>query len=74
MDADFSHDRLVFLLSSLLGLGVNIAVMNMMLQTIVLPYKIIAQGCGILAGMVINFAISKTFVFRKKEKENEKIT
>jgi putative flippase GtrA len=57
---------LTFLLSSLLGLGVNIVVMNTMLQKIVLPYKVIAQACGILAGMVINFILAKFIVFGKK--------
>lgn len=57
---------LVFICSALLGLGVNIFVMNTMLKHILLPYKAIAQGCGILAGMVINFAAAKFIVFRKK--------
>jgi putative flippase GtrA len=57
---------LLFLCSSLLGLSVNIALMRMMLQTIVLPYKVIAQACGILAGMMINFMMAKFVVFRSK--------
>jgi putative flippase GtrA len=57
---------LLFLVSALFGLGVNIIVMNMILQTIVLPYKVIAQACGILAGMVINFLAAKFIVFRSK--------
>jgi dolichol-phosphate mannosyltransferase len=55
---------LLFLCSALLGLSVNIAVMSIMLQTIILPYKVIAQACGILAGMVINFIAAKFVVFR----------
>jgi putative flippase GtrA len=55
---------LLFLISALFGLGANIIVMNMMLQSIVLPYKVIAQACGILAGMVINFIAAKFVVFR----------
>jgi putative flippase GtrA len=55
---------LLFLVSALFGLGANIIVMNMMLQNIVLPYKVLAQACGILAGMVINFLAAKFIVFR----------
>jgi dolichol-phosphate mannosyltransferase len=55
-----------FLCSALLGLGVNILVMNSMLQNIVLPYKVIAQACGILAGTAINFLMAKFIVFRSK--------
>jgi putative flippase GtrA len=54
----------VFLCSALLGLCANIFVMNAMLQNIVLPYKVVAQACGILAGMAINFVMSKFVVFR----------
>jgi dolichol-phosphate mannosyltransferase len=56
---------LVFLLSSLVGLGVNLAVMTIMLLTKRLPYKVIAQACGIFAGMAINFTLTKCIVFRK---------
>jgi putative flippase GtrA len=56
----------LFLSSALLGLSVNIVVVNMMLQIMVLPYKVIAQACGILAGMVINFTAAKFVVFRSK--------
>jgi dolichol-phosphate mannosyltransferase len=55
---------LLFLASALFGLGANIIVMNMMLQSIVLSYKVIAQACGILAGMIINFLAAKFVVFR----------
>ncbi|MDR0410232.1 MAG: GtrA family protein, partial [Spirochaetaceae bacterium] len=57
---------LTFLCSALLGLCVNIFVMNAMLQNIVLPYKVIAQACGIASGMVINFITAKFLVFRSK--------
>jgi len=57
---------LLFLCSSLFGLAINLAVMSGMLRTFILPYKVIAQACGILAGMVVNFAASKLFVFRSK--------
>jgi dolichol-phosphate mannosyltransferase len=57
---------LLFLTSALLGLGVNITLVSIMLKTIVLPYKVIAQACGILAGMVVNFLTAKFVVFRGK--------
>jgi putative flippase GtrA len=57
---------LLFLFSALLGLSVNVALVSIMLQTLVLPYKVIAQACGILAGMAINFMAAKFVVFRRK--------
>jgi putative flippase GtrA len=57
---------MLFLCSSLLGLAVNLAVMNIVLKYFALPYKVIAQAFGILAGMVINFIMSKFVVFRRK--------
>ena len=60
----------MFLVGSLAGLGVNILVMNFVLASFVLPYKFIAQACGIAAGMVINFVISKFVIFRRKKYEN----
>jgi putative flippase GtrA len=56
-----------FLLGSLLGLGVNIMVMTLLIANFVLPWKFIAQACGIAAGMVINFIISKFIIFRRRE-------
>jgi putative flippase GtrA len=57
---------LAFLGGSLAGLAVNIWVMTAVLTHFSLPFKFIAQACGILAGMVINFMASKFFVFRRK--------
>jgi putative flippase GtrA len=57
---------LLFLCSALLGLSVNVALVSAMLQTMTLPYKVIAQACGILAGMMINFMAAKFVVFRSK--------
>jgi putative flippase GtrA len=54
-----------FLCASLLGLAVNIAVMTLILAGFTVPYKFIAQAGGIAAGMVINFALSKLFVWGK---------
>jgi len=57
----------MFTASSMFGLAVNIAVMKLILLRWTLPYKFIAQACGIAAGMVINFIFSKYAVFRKKK-------
>ena len=59
-----------FLFGSLLGLIINITVMKIVINSFDLPYKFIAQACGIAAGMVINFIISKLIIFRKKENPN----
>jgi len=56
----------MFLFGSLVGLGVNILVMKLVILNFVLPWKFIAQACGIAAGMVINFIISKFVIFRRK--------
>ena len=56
----------MFLFGSLVGLGVNILVMKLIIINFTLPWKFIAQACGIAAGMVINFIISKFVIFRKK--------
>ena len=61
---------LLFLSSALLGLCVNIFLMNMILKSVVVPYKVIAQACGILAGTVINFLAAKFVVFRSKYADN----
>jgi putative flippase GtrA len=55
---------LVFLGGSLAGLVVNVFVMTAVLTHFTLPFKFIAQACGILAGMVVNFIISKFIIFR----------
>jgi putative flippase GtrA len=56
----------LFIGASLLGLGVNIIVLKIILLRFILPFKSIAQGCGILAGMTVNFIASKLVVFRRK--------
>ena len=56
---------LVFLSASLVGLSVNIVVMQFVILNFDLPYKFIGQACGIAAGMIVNFIFSKFFVFRK---------
>jgi dolichol-phosphate mannosyltransferase len=57
----------VFLCSSVIGLIVNISVMNIILKNIVVPYKVIAQAAGIFSGLGVNFIMSKFVVFKKKE-------
>ncbi|GHT68594.1 hypothetical protein FACS1894110_16510 [Spirochaetia bacterium] len=70
-----AHEKLsakkwiLFMGSSLFGLAVNIAVMMVVIARFAFPYKFIAQACGIAAGMIINFALSKLFVWRKKDHE-----
>jgi dolichol-phosphate mannosyltransferase len=58
----------LFLSGALIGLAANISVMHLIVTNFVLPYKTIAQACGILAGMFINFIISKMIVFRKRRR------
>jgi putative flippase GtrA len=63
---------LEFTVGSMAGLAVNVLVMQAVLSHFLLPYKFIAQGIGIAAGMIINFVISNFIVFRKKgRKSNE---
>jgi putative flippase GtrA len=56
---------IAFLSGSLLGLGINIGVMYTIIVNFTLPWKFIAQACGIAAGMVFNFIISKFIIFRR---------
>jgi putative flippase GtrA len=51
----------------LLGLAVNIIVMHFVITRFNLPWKFIAQACGIAAGMVINFIVSKSVIFKRKK-------
>ena len=54
----------IFTASSLLGLAVNITIMKLVLLNWALQYKFVAQACGIAAGMIVNFIVSKYAVFR----------
>jgi putative flippase GtrA len=56
-----------FIRVSLLGLGVNIILMEVILRHFVLPGKYIAQACGIAAGMIVNFSLSKFVVFKNQK-------
>jgi putative flippase GtrA len=60
---------LKFMAGSLLGLAINLSVLKLVILYFDPAYKFIAQACGIAAGMIINFLISKFFVFRKKGKQ-----
>jgi putative flippase GtrA len=62
---------LKFLSGSLIGLLINILVMKFILAHFELLFKFIAQGCGIASGMMINFIISKYFIFRRKKDPQE---
>ena len=57
----------LFLCVSLAGLALNLLVMKSVLAFWNPPYKVIAQGAGIAAGMIVNFAFSKIFVFSRKK-------
>jgi len=52
-----------FLFGSLFGLTVNILVMKLIINNFVLQYKFFAQACGIAAGMIVNFFMSKFVIF-----------
>jgi putative flippase GtrA len=58
---------LTFLTASLVGLLVNIIVMQLIIYNFDLLYKFIAQACGIATGMLVNFTFSKLLVFRNKQ-------
>jgi dolichol-phosphate mannosyltransferase len=63
---------LKFLGTALIGLAVNLLVLNLTVKFINLPYVAIAQGIGILAGMIFNYIGSKYFVFKKKKEKDAK--
>jgi dolichol-phosphate mannosyltransferase len=54
---------LLFICTSIFGLGVNLIVLMAVLSCFNPPYKFIAQAFGIMAGTVINFIFSKFVVF-----------
>lgn len=55
-----------FMLSSLIGLAINLIVLKITILLFNPEIKVIAQGVGILSGMIVNFIFSKFFVFKKK--------
>ena len=60
----------IFLCSALAGLLINITVMKLVLGNFNVPYKFIAQACGIASGMVVNFICSKFIIYTRKSKAN----
>ena len=55
-----------FLLASVVGLAINLTVLNVLLMLYSWPYKVIPQGIGIMVAMMVNFCTSTFFVFKKK--------
>ena len=53
-----------FNLTTLVGLTANLIVLNLVLHFFNVPYKVIAQGCGVIFGTVFNYFGSKRFVFK----------
>lgn len=56
---------LKFIITTALGLTINLIVLNLILYFFDVPYKVIAQGCGVAFGTVFNYLGSKRFVFKK---------
>ena len=54
-----------FNLTTLAGLGINLVVLNLILYFYDVPYKVIAQFCGVAFGTIFNYLGSKFFVFNK---------
>ena len=54
-----------FVLSSPVGLAVNAAVLGALMASFSFPLLVIPQAIGILAGMVVNFAASRSLVFHR---------
>lgn len=58
---------LKFNLSASIGLGISLIVMNLILYLFVIPLKVLAQGCGVFAGTVLNYSVSRYLIFTKKK-------
>jgi putative flippase GtrA len=56
-----------FIITTAFGLVINLIVLNLILYFFDVPYKVIAQGCGVAFGTVFNYFGSKRFVFKKGE-------
>ncbi len=54
-----------FVLASLVGLAVNAVVLVALIAAFTFPLLVIPQAVGILAGTAVNFAASRTLVFRR---------
>lgn len=62
------YDYFKFILTTSIGLGINLLVLNLILHFYTVPFKVIAQGCGVAAGTIFNYLGSRYFVFNKKGK------
>jgi putative flippase GtrA len=62
----FGRRYFLFVSSSLIGLGVNVAILYTLSRFFSFPLKTIPQAIGILCGMVANFTLAKTVVFKEK--------
>lgn len=54
-----------FVIVSLLGLAVNLLVMNFLLHLCGWKYLVVPQCVGIMAGMLLNYLMSNLIVFRR---------
>jgi putative flippase GtrA len=54
-----------FIVASLVGLGINAAVLSLLLLLYAFPLIVIPQAVGIVAGMAFNFVASRQVVFRR---------
>lgn len=54
-----------FVAVSLVGFGINLIVLNLILYFFKFPLKVIAQGIGILAGLIFNYFGASKLVFKK---------
>jgi len=59
------HGWIKFTITTFFGLAINLIVLNLILHFFNVPYKVMAQGCGVTFGTVFNYLGSKRFVFRK---------
>ncbi len=62
-----------FNLTTLAGLGINLVVLNLILYFYDVPYKVIAQFCGVAFGTVFNYLGSRLFVFKKSNFKRENV-
>lgn len=58
-------DYLKFVSVSLIGLGINLVVLNLILYFFKVPYKVVAQAIGILFGLIFNYLGASKLVFKK---------
>jgi putative flippase GtrA len=61
-------DYIKFVGISLVGLGGNLTVLNLLLHLFKFPLKVVAQAIGILVGLLFNFLGANKFVFKKKNR------